>query len=1248
MVCSSIGETRYAGMHGFLADYTTDRRDESLWHIHLAATTATTLLFHEEPIQRAVIPMVHAAVKTLFHRGNSGSNARVLALFQSHELLSVRILVKDGIHIRSSRVCGGLGVILNHCVCFNARNTRERCSLYEQNACTHTGSLGVFGGLGVILILLLSVWKRHGCLPWKSSILVSSVLSLFQTERSLQAVYPVFTSLLGVAVQLGYGARRLLVMVLSFFWRLLPVGRRLSTGRNLQVIQSHRLGGPRRVSSFNSSIGDVVTHMRTELDSHADTCVVGDNALIIHEHETNVAVTGYDHGRTKTFKLVDAVVGYEDPITGLEYCLVINQAIHIPGLKHNLLCPMQVRMNDVLLNETPKFLVENPTDEDHAMIIGLYENDERLTVPLALEGVTSYFQTFKPTAALYEAAKEGYDLLHLTYRDPVWDPHDADFAAREAAMVGHDGLVHDPQQRNRNLFPLHTVQQEAMLHEFVDRLADKRVISACYSEFATVDRGRNDAQPNNNLISTAVAAMSSMAKPKMDPALLAKRWGIGLQAAKMTLKKTTQRAIRTVLHPSLSRRFRTNDRQLRYRRLPLDMYTDTLITKVKSRRGNKYCQVFGCQNGWKRAHPIKAKSEAHHALSLLFQRDGAPPRMIMDGAKEEIGGEFKRKCREAQVHTKQIEPHSPWSDYAETIVKEVKNGLARPMFRSQAPKRLWDDCIEFVAYQQSNTWNGRYANQDEVPETIISGQTSDISIWVQHEWYEWVKFRDTAIDFPDDKVILGRYLGPSIDVGPAMTAKILKANGEVVHRSTYRSLTDEEIADENEKKERDQFDQLVQERYGTAMEAADFDGFEDAEPAPPDLYEDDDGEKHEHVPDADDITPETGDEYVGAEVNLPRGGVMRSGKVTGRKRSADGSLLGTRNDNPILDTRMYEVEFPDGEVTEFTANVIAENMWAQCNLDGTQQILLQDIIDHKFTKEAVKFADRFVYIDGRRYMKKSTKGVLLLCQFKDGSTAWQRLADLKESYPIEVAEYAVSRGIDHEVAFAWWVPYVLKRRNRIIAAVNKRHSKQNFQFGIEVPTDLAGAVRIDRKNGNTLWQDAIKKEMDTVKIAFRVLEPDEEIPPGYQKIQCHLVFTVKMENFRRKARYVAGGHVTDAPATLTYASVVSRETVRVALTLAALNALEVKTADIEGAYLTAPNLEKIWVVLGPEFGPDAGKKAIVVRALYGLKSAGASFRSVMADCMDQLGYKPCKADPDLWMKEAVRPDQEEAQCYDDL
>ena len=68
--------------------------------------------------------------------------------------------------------------------------------------------------------------------------------------------------------------------------------------------------------------------------------------------------------------------------------------------------------------------------------------------------------------------------------------------------------------------------------------------------------------------------------------------------------------------------------------------------------------------------------------------------------------------------------------------------------------------------------------------------------------------------------------------------------------------------------------------------------------------------------------------------------------------------------------------------------------------------------------------------------------------------------------------------------------------------------------------------------------DAVKKEMEAVCIAFKVIGEDEPLP-GYQEITCHLIFTIKMEDFRRKARYVAGGHRTDAPATLTYASVVS-------------------------------------------------------------------------------------------------------------
>jgi hypothetical protein len=97
-----------------------------------------------------------------------------------------------------------------------------------------------------------------------------------------------------------------------------------------------------------------------------------------------------------------------------------------------------------------------------------------------------------------------------------------------------------------------------------------------------------------------------------------------------------------------------------------------------------------------------------------------------------------------------------------------------------------------------------------------------------------------------------------------------------------------------------------------------------------------------------------------------------------------------------------------------------------------------------------------------------------------------------------------------------------------------------------------------------------------------------------------MIFDVKIEDFRRKARCVAGGHTIDTPHAMAYASVVSREYARIALTLAALNDLYFKMADIENAYLTAPITEKVWTVLGPEFGDDAVKRALIVRALYGL------------------------------------------------
>ena len=136
-----------------------------------------------------------------------------------------------------------------------------------------------------------------------------------------------------------------------------------------------------------------------------------------------------------------------------------------------------------------------------------------------------------------------------------------------------------------------------------------------------------------------------------------------------------------------------------------------------------------------------------------------------------------------------------------------------------------------------------------------------------------------------------------------------------------------------------------------------------------------------------------------------------------------------------------------------------------------------------------------------------------------------------------------------------------------------------------------------------LWWEAICKEMKNVRSAFEVFDGKQhDIPPGFQQICCHMIFDVKIgDNFHQKSRFVASRHTTETPASLTYSSVVSHDTIRIALTIATLNDLQVMSCDIQNAYLTAACCEKIWMYAGPEFGSEKGSIMLTRKALYGLK-----------------------------------------------
>ena len=125
-------------------------------------------------------------------------------------------------------------------------------------------------------------------------------------------------------------------------------------------------------------------------------------------------------------------------------------------------------------------------------------------------------------------------------------------------------------------------------------------------------------------------------------------------------------------------------------------------------------------------------------------------------------------------------------------------------------------------------------------------------------------------------------------------------------------------------------------------------------------------------------------------------------------------------------------------------------------------------------------------------------------------------------------------------------------------------------------------------------------------------------------------------DFTRKARYVLDGHKTEDPIISTYAGVVNRESIRIVLTYAALNGLDVCAADIQNAYLQAPSSQRHYIICGPEFGlENEGKVATIVRALYGGKTTGRDFRNHLRECMKHLGFTSCPADPDVWMRPAV-------------
>lgn len=1032
---------------------------------------------------------------------------------------------------------------------------------------------------------------------------------------------------------------------------------------------------------------------RVDLDSHANMIVGGSAFYIIAESGKSATVQAYNPDiPSQEIPIVEAVTLYERVSDGKRFLMVAEHVLSVPSMDHSLIPPFMLREAGVEVDTTPKSQALSPTVETHS----LHWPTAQLRVPLLLHGIFSYFPCRRPTRE--ELSDSSIEVVRMTPEGP-WNPNSVSYSMNEDNMMDYEGHVIDADSRPKRILledvemePLQphidAVQVGAVETAYLDEISETKVdlpldnqqspslpdaleAQAAISSFAA-NIGATEPYLESilfpeydDMVVTPVgelnfdeimaSATTATATRGVDPGYLSKIWKIDLKTAERTVDVTTQRCVRTTADTPFTRNYSTNDRQLRYRRIRTHFFMDTFFATGKagkSLRGNTCCQLFVTDKGFVYVVPMRTRADVSSAVRAFVKAIGAPDAIICDPAREQKSKPLKEFLNKIGTSLRVIEEGTQWSNRAELYIGLIKAAVRRDMKDAQSPLCLWDYCVERRARINNLTAGNLFQLQGRTPNFHTIGDDGDISNLASFGWYDWCYFHDHKAQFPFEREILGRCLGPATGEGNEMAQWILKANGKVVPRRTVRPLSRNELDTSTDKGktikgQMELFDAMVRTKLGGPVDPK-----TDSEPAEPiESYEDDD-EQPFAIPVVEDPVDANGelinqqpiyDTLINAELMLQNAGESQPARVTGRAVNPhDGNIHGTWNENPIMNTIMYDVEFPDGTVKEYAANIIAENILSQVDDQGFTITNLDSVVDHR--RSALAIPDDEMYVrskNGEKRLRKSTYGWDIKVRWHDKSEQWLPLSVMKESNPVEVATYAMSRNIANEPAFAWWVPYTLRKRDVIVASVKARHRKTTHKYGIELPTSVAHAHSLDQRNKDDRWAQALKKEMSNVGIAFDIIDAPRHVPPGWTKVTGHLIFDVKM-SLERKARWVLDGHLTPDVDYSTYAGVVSRESVRIALTYAALNGLDVWGADIRNAYVQAPSSRKDYIICGPEFGlENVGKPALIVRALYGGKTAGRDFRNHLRSCMRHLEFKPCPADPDVWMRPATKDDGSE-------
>ena len=626
------------------------------------------------------------------------------------------------------------------------------------------------------------------------------------------------------------------------------------------------------------------------------------------------------------------------------------------------------------------------------------------------------------------------------------------------------------------------------------------------------------------------------------------------------------------------------------------------------------------------AYGIKSTKQFINTLSDNIRKRGAMDTLISDGGKYEISKRVTDLLRSLFIQDYQSEPYHQHHNKAENRFGLAKRYTNTVMNTSGCPACCWLLCLQYICVVLNHLASPTL--QGICPVQALEGTTPDISFLLHFSFYEPVYYRidssEPDLNFPSSSnEKKGYWVGFADNQDDSLTWRILTEDTQKIIirfgvRSALRTTTNQRLASPSGEGTTLPFPIPYSQQSHNYLPLDPLDA-----PTP----------NFEHF-----VKSQTGEDEDNpipmANIDIPN--------LLGRSFLLPPEDNGERHMAKIIDIDDHGQTLED---IKFKLKI---------NKDQAEEIMpynqLMDYIQNGTDAEQdpdslFKFRDIVAHQGPLESTDPNHKGSKynVMVEWESGEVTYEPLTLISKDDPITCAVYAKKHDLLDTTGWKHLKRYA-KTSKRLIRAVKQSRIRQvrasaRYQHDFQVPKDYNDAMRLDKENGNTHWQDAMDLELtqiheykvfkDTSKAKFhngKVITPD-----GFQKIRVHFLYAVKHDG-RFKARLVADGHLTKEPVESIYSGVVSLRSLRMVVFLSQLNKLEIWGADVGNAYLEAYTDEKLCIMAGPEFKELQGHLLIMVKALYGTRSGGARWHDRLFDILQELKFKPSKADPDVWMR----------------